>query len=83
MNYISLYIKNNYNNCLIDFEYREIIELKSYENYNVILSENVYYQIFKYYNNQILKQGELRLLFNERITNKFPNIYVYYDKTFI
>jgi len=82
MNYISLYT-NNYNNILYDYEYREVTELKSYENYNVILSENLFYQIFKYYNNQTLKEGEIRVLFNEKITNKFPNLYVYYDKTFI
>jgi len=82
MNYISLYTKN-YQNILYDYEYRDVIELKSYQKYNIKLNENKYYIIFKYYNNQTIKEGELRILFNKKNNDQSVKLYVYYDKTYI
>ena len=82
MNYISLYTKD-YKSILYDYEYRDVIELKSYQNYNIKLNEKKYYQILKYFNNQSISEGELRILFNNNNKAQSINLFIYYDKTFI
>ena len=84
LNYISLYI-SNYDNIIYDFEYRNIIDVFSYNFYDIILTDDIHYKIFKYYNNDILGNGELRLFFNDKLNliDRFTDLYVYFNKKYI
>ena len=84
LNYISLYI-SNYDNIIYDFEYRNIIDIFSYNLYDIELTQNLHYKIFKYYNNDLLENGEIRVLFNDKLslTERFTDLYVYFDKKYI